>query len=113
MKAGIAVAVALVAAMTSGPATAVGMAYGYGALGCGKFVAATDEKRAGYPQSLNLFMAWLSGFVSYSSLMSEIEYFKGTDSISVQLWLENYCRANPLEPFNTAALALLLERTPK
>ncbi|UZE04695.1 hypothetical protein [Pseudomonas corrugata] len=110
MKAGISTAMALVTALASGQATAVAMNYGYGSLGCGKFIAATDEKRAGFPQTTNLYMAWLSGFASYASAVSEADFFDGTDSDSVQLWLENYCRANPLKPFSMAASSFLLER---
>lgn len=110
MKARIAAGIALVALLGSGQALATGKVYGYGILGCGKFIEAIEEKRAGFPCSADLFMTWLSGFVSYAAASQEHDYFEGTDAASVQLWLENYCRTNPLEPFNSAAIRFLYKR---
>lgn len=115
MKAGMAAAaaIALVATLTAGHASANGMAYGYGAQGCGKFVEATDQKKAGDSYSSDLFMSWMAGFASYSSGLSGSETLKGTDATSVQLWLENYCRAHPLERFFSAVTHLLQELAEK
>ncbi|MFC6301832.1 hypothetical protein GNF76_25530 [Pseudomonas sp. CCM 7893] len=102
-------AVALTGAVVSGGAMAVPMSYGLGPTTCGLFVTAAEESRAGATAGVHVYMTWLSGYATRASGQSSIDYFKGTDTKSVQLWLDNYCRANPLKTFNDAAESALLE----
>lgn len=111
MKARIA-AVALTS-LLCGTVNAQPMAYGVGTQGCGKYVAATDQAKRGDSQAVYQYLAWMAGFVSHASLLDGVEYFEGSDTDSVQLWLENYCRAHPLEPFSTSVMHLMLELSKK
>jgi hypothetical protein len=112
MKAWIA-AVALVGALGSGGAVAQAMTYGVGTAGCGEYVSAAEATRIGNVSAIQPYLHWLSGFVSYASSQSGVDYFKGQKTPNVQLWLENYCRAHPLEQFSMSALNLLLELSKK
>jgi len=95
-------AVALVGTLASGGAMAEAMVYGLGATSCGKFVAYTKSFQESY-------MFWFNGFATMASSQSGIDYFKGTDSAGRLLWIQNYCQAHPLEMFNDASVALMVE----
>jgi hypothetical protein len=107
MKA-LATAAALATLFSTG-AIAQPMVYGVGTQGCGKYVAATEQFRRGDSQAIYQYITWTSGFVSHASAVDGTEYFKNSDTDSIALWLENYCRAHPLEPFSTAVMELMLE----
>ncbi|MFJ3471018.1 hypothetical protein [Pseudomonas sp. NPDC090201] len=94
-------------------AVAQPMVYGLGTQGCGKYVAATDQSRRGDSQAIYQYITWMSGFISHASAVDGTEYFKNSDTDSIALWLERYCRAHPLEPFSTAVVHLMLELTKK
>ncbi len=94
-------------------ATAQPMVYGVGSQGCGKYVAATDQSKRGAPQAAYVYMTWMSGFVSHASVLDSTDYFKNSDTESVGLWLENYCRTHPLESFSTAVISLMFELVKK
>jgi hypothetical protein len=87
------------------------MMYGLGTQGCGKYVAATDQAKRGDGQAVYQYITWMSGFMSHASGVNGVDYFKNSDTESVQLWLENYCRAHPLEPFATAVTQLAIALT--
>jgi hypothetical protein len=85
------------------------MSYGLGPTTCGLYVTAVEESRTDATTGVYTYMTWLSGYATRVSSENNIDYFKGTDTKSIQLWLENYCRANPLKTFNEAADSALLE----
>lgn len=96
----------LASAMSMG-VCAQGMNYGYGTQGCGKYVAAIEDAKRGDTANLYLFVSWMQGFVSFASLKNDTDYLKNVDRESIQLWLENYCKANPLDSFSIAVTDLL------
>lgn len=40
---------------------------------------------------------WLLGFLSGLAFMSDVDILKGVDNESIYLWMDKYCRANPLK----------------
>ena len=108
MKAWMAIA-GLVGLIVCEGAMAEAMTYGLGTTTCGLFVTAAEEARAGQQYGIQAYMTWFSGYATMASGQSNIDYFKGTDTKSVQLWLENYCRVNPLNTFNAAAVSAMVE----
>lgn len=99
----------LVSVLSCSTALGEAMTYGLGTTTCGLFVTATEEAQAGQPYRAQAYMTWFSGYATMASGQSNVNYFKGTDTKSVQLWLENYCRANPLSTFNDAAVNAMVE----
>jgi hypothetical protein len=57
--------------------------------------------------------SWVLGYVSALNLWNVIgqrkDALKNTDGPAIYLWIDNYCRANPLENIATAAGALARE----
>ncbi|MDM0103750.1 hypothetical protein QTH97_02310 [Variovorax sp. J22R24] len=41
--------------------------------------------------------AWLLGYLSGMAFVSSKNILKGTDNDSLYLWMDNYCKANPLK----------------
>ena len=52
---------------------------------------------------------WLVGYLSGMASASEKDFLKGTDNDSLSLWVDNYCRANPLKRTFDAGDALYFE----
>lgn len=52
---------------------------------------------------------WLLGFLSGMAVKSGKDILKGTDNPSIFLWVDNYCRANPLKTPGDAGDALFEE----
>ncbi|WP_024684376.1 hypothetical protein [Pseudomonas syringae] len=100
-----AMAIAVIGTMASGSAFGVPMIYGDGNRSCGQFVSDTTNNR----QMAVEYLSWTSGVATALSANNEVEYFKGTDTPSVLLWLQNYCRTNPLSQYVDATLDLLKE----
>ena len=90
-------------------------AWGYNIKGvgndsCGSFVSVKQTKEADY----YVYMHWVTGFITGGNV--ERGRNGGNDSIGdgldaefIELWLENYCRANPLNDLDQAADALVNE----
>jgi hypothetical protein len=60
--------------------------------------------------------SWLLGFMTGLAITSQTDVLQYTDAESVGLWMDNYCRAHPLDTVATSGLALfteLRERIPK
>lgn len=55
-------------------------------------------------------LAWVLGFLSGISMGSTVNVFKDIrDSESLVLWMDNYCKANPLKDVAAGSVALVLE----
>lgn len=106
---GVAVVVALAGLIVGAEVQAEGKTFGLGGASCGEFVSASEATRTGNQQSVYSYMMWFAGYATMASGQTGIDYFKGTDTKSMQLWLENYCRTNPLAMFNEAAVHLMVE----
>jgi len=53
--------------------------------------------------------AWLLGVLSGMALYSDKDILKGTDNESIYLWMDNYCRANPLKSISNGGDVLFEE----
>ena len=78
--------------------------YAFGLHSCGTFVEARRNRDD------FLFATWFTGYMTAVNQLSHTAYsMLGTSDIEgAMLWIENYCRKNPLEPFAVASHALLL-----
>ena len=78
---------------------------GAGAASCGKFIAVNDES------SRRLFFMWAQGFLTGLNMQHIFEQSNlGStdlqDHNGQKLWLENFCRENPLESYWIAVTTL-------
>ncbi len=78
---------------------------------CGTFVR--DYTRGGSLRYQS--QAWVNGYVSaYNRLMSDTRDIRGgTDMESMMLWLNNYCREQPLKSLDDAMEVLTKELFPR
>ncbi|HXX57593.1 MAG TPA: hypothetical protein VEI96_06295 [Thermodesulfovibrionales bacterium] len=83
--------------------------YGIGSKTCEKFLQ--DRKDAA---DLS-YHHWVGGYISGFNTGSEETYdIVGTkDFDSLMVWLENYCKANPLDAFGVATGKLMIELFPQ
>lgn len=61
-------------------------------------------------------MNWFWGYLTGLAMVSDKNFLKGTDNASLLLWMDNYCKANPLEnvAYGGASLAgELIQRSDK
>lgn len=49
---------------------------------------------------------WLSGYLSGIAITTDKDFITGTDNNSLDLWIDNYCQANPLENLGAAGVLL-------
>ena len=70
---------------------------------CGKWV---DEKRPDFKHGQ---VMWLLGYLSGVSTGIGKGLIKDIDNESITLWVDNYCRANPLKDTGDAGTALVVE----
>jgi hypothetical protein len=53
---------------------------------------------------------WALGFLSGSNLnIGEVDFLKGRDADGIYAWIDNYCKANPLEKVTEAVANLAAE----
>ena len=85
-----------------------------GFIGCGSWLEARGERaRLGTRPVLqeSLYSQWVSGFLSgvawQKNLNDRSDLLGGYDNEGLMTWLDNYCRANPLEPFARAVFELV------
>ena len=82
---------------------------------CGAWVKDRENKASGWPAMTN--KTWLIGYLSGLSSGLGVEFWrKGgntLDNESAYLWMDNYCRANPLKDTQDGADALFHEHTRK
>ena len=63
-----------------------------GSAPCGRWV----EERAADGWGALGDVRWLVGFLSGLAVESGVDVLPGANSASLELWMDNYCRANPL-----------------
>ena len=79
-----------------------------GVVGCGKWIAASERKASdGY--LFIFYQGWVLGFLSGSAVQTNKDILKNTDNESLYLWIDNYCRANPLKSLIYGSDALFEE----
>lgn len=81
---------------------------------CGAYIAARNEGRKGDVSKQNAYAIWLAGYVTaYNKLEADTYNVMGTvDMATLQLWLENFCKQNPIKPFAEATEAGIDELYP-
>jgi hypothetical protein len=83
-----------------------------GARSCSKWL---EEKRlANSAKEMNkipvlITKSWFLGYLSGRADASGRNFLKGTDSESIFLWLDNYCRANPDKNLDQGGIDLARE----
>lgn len=76
-----------------------------GITSCGNWVKARSEK-----DTLELvYRAWLHGYLSGIAVESEKDLLDATDSESLALWVDKFCKANPLDNVGNAGYFLATE----
>ena len=77
----------------------------FGVRSCGVWVE--ENKKGGVAEILQ--MNWLSGVLTGMAIGLDINILINTDGPSSVLWVNNYCRVNPLKNSLDAAKELVLE----
>jgi hypothetical protein len=95
-------AVSLVLLLFSGTASAV---MTLGSPSCGQWVR--DQSTNGMQAGANRY--WLAGYLSGLAVALQTDSLTTTDSASIELWMDNYCRANPLKGLQDGGVALFRE----
>lgn len=87
--------------------------YGAGMVSCGKYVEARQSNKAG---EIYQFSAWLDGFLTAFTMFNpdaDSDYINSKkDDAALLLWLDNYCKGNPLDYFHLAVQSLIKELNP-
>ncbi len=78
-----------------------------GARSCGDWVQGRTADRNTHAE------AWLVGYLSGRAVASGVDLLKGTDNPSLFLWMDNFCRAQPLKDIEDGASELVPELTRK
>lgn len=76
-----------------------------GARSCGVWIKERQPNGGGGISS----QTWLVGYLSGLAVGLGKDFMKGTDNDSIYLWVDNYCRANPLEHLLSAGEELATE----
>ena len=74
-----------------------------GATSCGAWISEAD------PEIRNINRTWVVGFLSGLASGTETNVLQGTDNPSIFLWMDNYCRKEPLSRTSAGARALYFE----
>ncbi len=98
---GITLLIFTLLATTSINVNAVEMA---GPMSCGVWIEKQKNKI-----NYNIGQAWLLGYLSGIAIISEKDILKGTDNLSLFLWIDNYCQKFPLRHTSNAGDALAIE----
>jgi hypothetical protein len=79
---------------------------GDGSNSCG----AWTQERGWDSQRSQLWKGWVLGFVSGADIYeTNPEILSRVDAPAIYAWIDNYCRLNPLENVQDAAVGLILE----
>ena len=81
-----------------------------GFVSCGTWV---DYKEKNNKVGIIAAERWLTGYLSGFSVAQDIDVLVDADLKSLSLWMDNYCRANPLDSISDGGLALFLELAKK
>ena len=76
---------------------------------CGKWIAdqsSTEAQQASIPFGAKM---WVLGYLSGLVMATNVNALDGVDSDSIFLWVDKYCRSNPLKDTADASLDLFLE----
>lgn len=77
-----------------------------GARSCGNWVRDRQNEQA---WSTLADEAWLVGFLSGNSVSTQKDFLAGVSAEPLYLWVDNYCRANPLNDLSDAGFYLSIE----
>jgi hypothetical protein len=88
--------------MLSGVVTSASAVTLMGKVSCGLWTVERTENRQGSK-------IWLMGFLSGTVVATGKDVLDGTDADSLNLWMDNYCKANPLKMVNDGAGVLYNE----
>src|SRR5262245_52544462 len=82
---------------------------GYGGSSCGKFVEARNNEH-----SKVAYATWVTGYMTAvnQERANTFSIAGNTDLDGLMLWIENYCKDNPLILFSNAVAKLVLEIYP-
>ena len=82
-----------------------------GSLSCGDYIK--DKRAGGCP--FVAYRAWVGGYATACNMRTPdtANILGSTDVESVMLWLENYCRANPLNGIADGMGVLTIELYPR
>jgi hypothetical protein len=82
---------------------------------CHSYVSARDEAKLGDHSKENKYVVWLSGyFTAYNLLVRDTYDLQGaTDSDTLLVWLDGYCKMNPRKGFADGVEALTADLYPK
>ena len=101
MRRTLAIAVLLSASSLSAHAVEV-----KGPWSCGEWIRYRAEQNSWqYVSEVN----WLIGYLSGLAVARNKDFLVGTDVESIELWVDNYCRANPLARVDDAGILLAAE----
>jgi hypothetical protein len=77
---------------------------GLGGSSCGSWTKAS-------PVTRSLAQQWVVGYLAglNSQTPDDLDFIKGADFDGLMSWIDNYCRAHPIESINTAANELSTE----
>ena len=78
---------------------------------CGEYVTARDEKRRAAFLKSNTHVIWIWGYLTAYNRQTPDTYdiMAQTDTPTILLWLDNYCKQNPLTDFAEAMVSLMNE----
>jgi hypothetical protein len=92
--------------------------FGEGTASCGEFLQAAEAERKERPPTARptevynrhygSFMHFADGFLTGANVWDTTHSLlgKSTDAQGRMAWIENYCRAKPLDPFSNAVIGL-------
>ncbi|MBL8661155.1 MAG: hypothetical protein JNM75_15570 [Rhodospirillales bacterium] len=85
--------------------------WGIGQISCGRFVQERERRPGAYGAYDATFRQWLLGFMTALNWSdpAQRDLLAGSDAEGAMLWVENYCRGQPLDTFFDATLALRRE----
>jgi hypothetical protein len=75
-----------------------------GASSCGDWVQEQNKN-----SDWNTNHTWLIGYLTGIAIGTNKDFLKGTDNPSIYLWMDNYCRQNPLKDMADGGLDLFFE----
>lgn len=81
--------------------------FAFGDVSCGAWASSQNDA-----PTRQIYLFWFRGFVSgynYGSETNQVQLYAMPDSDTLSLYIDNYCRENPLLPFTSAAFQLVKE----